>query len=115
MKNLLKITVLFTIVFFQLSCKSSQAISMKQGTITVPAKGEIKVWDTIDHDSFSLNLVNPSTKNSCEAYKVKNGIQKWISPSLLANNSIEFSIASKGYLLLKNFSNEVIIVNYSIN
>ncbi len=115
MKNQLKITVLFTIVFFQLSCKSSQAISPKQGTINVPEKGEIKVWENIEHDSFSLKLENTSTKNSCEAYKVKNGVEKWISPSLLANKSLEFSIASNGYLLLKNFSNEVITVNYLIN
>ena len=114
MKLALKITALI-LLLVQISCKTMQDISPKQGTIVVPAKGEIKMWENIDHNSFSLELENTSTKNSCEAYKVKNGFQKWISPSLLANKSLEFSIASNGYLLLQNYSNEEITVKYSIN
>ncbi|MBC7606403.1 MAG: hypothetical protein H7199_05560 [Burkholderiales bacterium] len=114
MQNLLKITTLITILLFQISCKSTQDISPKQGILIVPAKGEIRMWDNLEHGSLSLKLVNTSTKNSCEAYQVKQGNQKWISPSLLANKSLEFSIAANGHLLLKNYSAEVITVKYTI-
>ena len=114
-KNSFKITALIVIVLFHISCKTVQVISPKQGSIIVPAKGEIKMWDNLEHASFSLKLENTSTKNSCEAYKVKNGLQKWISPSLLADKSLEFSIAANGYLLLQNYSDEVITVNYTID
>ncbi|WP_310379301.1 hypothetical protein [Flavobacterium sp.] len=115
MTNLFKITILIVLVLFQISCKPVQDISPKQGTITVPAKGKIKMWNDLEHASFSLKLENTSTKNSCEAYKVKKGNQKWISPSLLANKSLEFSIATNGYLVLQNYSDEVITVKYTIN
>ena len=115
MKTIIKITLLIAIVLFQTSCKTIQDISPKQGTIVVPAKGEIKMWETIDHNSFSLKLENTSTKHSCEAYKVKNGVQQWISPSLLANKSLQFSIATNGYLLLQNYSDENITIKYTIN
>lgn len=114
MQNLFKITTLLAIVLFQISCKTVQDISPKQGTVIVPAKGEIRMWDNLEHGSFSLKLENTSTKNSCEAYKVKNRNQKWISPSLLANKSLEFSIAANGHLLLQNYSDEVITVKYTI-
>lgn len=114
MKNLLKSTTMFLILLFQISCKPTQDISPKQGTIIVPAKGEIRVWNNIEHSSFSLKLENTSSKNSCEAYKVKNGFQKWVSPSLLASKSLEFSIATNGHLLLQNYSDEVITVKYTI-
>ena len=115
MNTIFKITAIVTFLFFQFSCRSVPEISPKQGTIVVPAKSEIKIWDNINHDSFTLKLENTSTKNSCEAYKVKNGNQKWISPSLLANKTLEFSIAANGHLLLKNFSDEVITIKYIIN
>lgn len=114
MKKLLKITTLIALVLLQVSCKSTQDISTKQGIITVPAKGEIRIWDNLEHSPFSLKLDNTSSKNSCEAYKVKNGSQKWISPSLLANKSLEFSIAANGHLLLQNYSDEIITVKYTI-
>ncbi len=114
-KFLFKTTALLLVLLLQISCKTIQDISPKQGTIVVPAKGEIKMWGNLEHSSFSLKLENTSTKNSCEAYKVKNGNQKWISPSLLASKSLEFSIASNGYLLLQNFSDEEITINYIIN
>ena len=114
MNNLLKITALIAMVLLHVSCKSLQEISPKQGEIIVPAKGEIRMWDKIEHGSFSLKLENTSTKNSCEAYKVKNGFQRWISPSLLANKSLEFSIATNVHLLLQNYSDEVITVKYLI-
>ena len=114
MKTIIKFTAIITILLFQFSCKTVQGISPKQGTIIIPAKGEIRMWDNLEHGSFSLNLENTSTKNSCEAYKVKNGYQKWISPSLLATKSLEFSIAANGHLLLQNYSDEIITVKYTI-
>lgn len=115
MNTIFKITTIISLLFFQFSYKSLPEVSPKQGTIVVPAKGEIKMWDNISHESFTLKLENTSTKNSCEAYKVTNGSEKWISPSLMANKTLKFSIATNGYLLLKNFSDEVITVKYSIN
>jgi hypothetical protein len=72
------------------------------------------MWNNLQHGSFSIKLLNTSTKNSCEAYKVKNGHQKWISSSLLANKTLQFSIATNGHLLLQNYSDEVITVKYTI-
>lgn len=115
MKNSIKISILIILIAFQSSCKSID-ISPKEGVIKVPAKGEIRVWQNLEHGAFSLHLENQSIKNSCEAYKVSAfGTQKWISPSLLANKTLDFSIPSNGSLLLKNFSDEEITVSYKIN
>lgn len=115
MKNILKLAIVFSLFVATVSCKSLD-ITPKQGTITVPAKGEIRQWQNTEHGSFSIHLENKSIKNSCEAYKVSaTGSEKWISPSLLANGTIDFSIASNGSLLLKNFSEETITVNYKID
>lgn len=115
MQNLFKITVLVAIVLFQVSCKTVQDISPNQGAIIVPAKGEIKLFDNIEHNSFSINLTNKSVKNSCEAYTVKNGNRKWISPSLPVNGTLNFSVSSSAYVLLQNYSDENISVVYTIN
>lgn len=115
MKNILKLAVVFSLFVVTVSCKSVD-ITIKQGTITVPAKGEIRQWQNTEHGSFSIHLENKSTKNSCEAYKVSAfGNEKWIYPSLLASGSLDFSIASNGSLLLKNFSDETITVIYTID
>lgn len=114
MKNLIKITLATALILFQFSCKTID-ISPKQGTITVPAKGEIRVWENVEHSSFSLHLENKSATNSCEAYTVKNNNEKWISPSLLANSALDFTVPSNGAILLKNFSNETLTVNYTID
>lgn len=114
MKNLFKITILLAFIFLQFSCKSV-IISPKQGTITVPAKGEIRVWENIDHGSFSLHLENKSDLNSCEAYTVKNKYEKWISPSLLAKSALDFTVPANGSVLLKNFSNENLTITYTID
>lgn len=115
MKNLIKSILLIVLISFQTSCKSVD-ISPKEGVIKVPAKGEIEIWKNIEHASFSIHLENKSVKNSCEAYKVSAfGNKKWITPSLLANKSLQFSIPSNGSLLLQNYSDEEIIVNYKIN
>ncbi|MEC4004199.1 hypothetical protein OX283_006000 [Flavobacterium sp. SUN052] len=115
MKNSIKISILLILISFQFSCKSVD-ISPKEGTIKVPPKGEIRMWQNIEHSSFTLHLENKSSKNSCEAYKVSSsGNQKWISPSLLAKKSLDFTISSNGSLLLQNYSEEELIVNYTIN
>ena len=117
MKNFLKILVLVTIVFFQFSCKSQIEITPKEGTIKVPAKGEITLWKDVPHNSFSVNLENTSAKNSCEIYKVNSlGIRKWIYPSLQANKSENITIKQNGSLLIQNYSDEILTtINYKIN
>jgi hypothetical protein len=115
MKNLLKITAFVFVMILQFSCKSVKEIAPKTATIIVPAKGEIKLFKNSEHSSFSINLTNKSTKNSCEAFTVKNDYKKWISPSLLANKDLDFSVSSDSYVLLENYSNENISVIYTIN
>lgn len=114
MKNLFKITLAVTIILLQSSCKT-MTISPTQGTLTVPAKGEIRVWENMEHSSFSLHLENGSNQNSCEAYTVKNNYEKWVSPSLLAKSSLDFTVPSDGSVLLKNFSSENLTITYTIN
>lgn len=115
MNTFLKITALISLLFFQFSCKTVQDISPKTATIIVPAKGEIKLFDAVEHDSFLINLTNKSTLNSCEAYVVKNENKKWISPSLLANKQLDFSVSSSAYVLLQNYSDENVSVVYTID
>ena len=115
MNTFLKITAIVSLLFFQFSCKTAIDISPKTATIIVPAKGEIKLFDAIEHNSFSINLTNKSTRNSCEAYVVKGGNKKWISPSLLANKQLDFSVASSAYVLLQNYSDENVLVVYTID
>ena len=115
MKNSIQISALIVFAMFQTSCKSTSEIAQKTATINVPSKSEIKLFDQVEHNSFSINLSNQSTKNSCEAYLIKNNSKKWISPSLLANKELDFSVAKNAYVLLENFSDENITVTYSIN
>ena len=115
MKNLIKSILVIILIAFQTSCKSVD-ISPKEGVIKVPPKGELRMWQNLEHSSFSLHLENNSVKNSCEAYKVNSiGNEKWISPSLLASKTLDFTIPSDGSLLLKNFSDEELTINYKIN
>ena len=114
MKNFLKILAIATIVFFQFSCKSQIDISPKTATVIVPAKGELKLFENTQHGSFSINIKNKSIKNSCEAYTVKNGNKKWISPSLPVNGELDFSVPKDGLVLLENYSDENISITYTI-
>ena len=115
MKSIMTITAIVSILILQFSCKSAMDISPKSATINVPARGEIKLFDNIEHSFFSIILTNQSRKKSCEIYVVKNGVKKWITPSLLANKQLYFSISSSAYVLLENFSDENISVVYSID
>ena len=115
MKTSIKLSILGLLFLATISCKSVD-INPKQGTFVIPAKGEIRQWQNIEHRSFALHLENKSVKNSCEAYKVTaNGNEKWISPSLLTGGTLDFTIPTDGSLLLKNFSDENITVTYIIN
>ena len=114
MNTIFKITAFISVLFLQFSCKTYQDIVPKTATIIVPAKGEIELFKNIEHASFSINLVNKSVKNSCEAYTIKNGNRKWISPSLPVNGKLDFSVASAASVLLQNYSDENISVVYSI-
>ena len=115
MNTIFKITAIITVLLFQISCKTYQDIAPKTATIIVPAKGEIKLFENVNHNSLSLNLKNLSTKNSCEAFTVKNGNKKWISPSLPINGQLNFSVSSSAYVLLQNYSNENISIVYTID
>ncbi|MDN3676262.1 hypothetical protein QWY90_02935 [Flavobacterium paronense] len=113
MKNLFKISMSTALILLAFSCKTVN-ISPKQASITVPAKGAISIWQNIEHASFSLHLENKNTTNSCEAYTVKNNVEKWISPSLLADSTLDFTVPTNGSVLLKNFSNENLTITYTI-
>lgn len=114
MKNIFEKNLLIVFFMLQFSCKSIN-ISPKQGTVTVPAKGEIRIWENIEHNSFVVHLENKSTTNSCEAYTVNNNYEKWIAPSLLAQSRLDFTVPSDGSILLKNFSDENLTINYTID
>lgn len=114
MKTILKITALLFVLLAQLSCKSQIDISLKTATVVVPAKGELKLFENVTHPSFSLNLKNKNIKNSCEAYTVRNGNKKWISPSLPVNGELDFSVPKDASVLLENYSDETISITYTI-
>lgn len=115
MKNLIKITAIVYVLFLQISCKTYQDVSPKMATIIVPAKGEIELFKNVEHASFRIYLTNQSTKNSCEAFTIKNGNRNWISPSLPVNGKLDFSVSSSASILLQNYSDENISVVYTIN
>ena len=114
MNKIMKFTAI-VFVFFQFSCKTYQDIVPKTATIIIPAKGEIVLFENIEHASFTINLQNFSTKNSCEAYTIKNGNKKWISPSLPVNGKLDFYVSSDASVLLQNYSDENISLVYIIN
>jgi hypothetical protein len=117
MKHLFFAAALFSISLF--SCSSSQNLTNivpKSGTIEIPAKGEFRIWKDIEHGSFTVTTTNSSPSQSVELYKVKsNGAEKWISPSLLANTSLEIDIPANGHLLIKNFNDNAFTVTYKIS
>lgn len=99
------------------SCKPNEGISSikpQNGVIELPAKGEVRVWNDVSHGSFAVILMNNSTSQSCEVYKVKDGNESWISPSLMAGKTMTITIPEDGHLYVKNFNPNVIKINYSI-
>jgi len=116
MKNILTTWLLCSSLF--ISCLSMQDISNiypKSGKIEISAKGEYRLWQNVKHNKFMVTLTNSSKNQSVELYKVKSdGSEKWISPSLLANSSIDITIPADGHLLIKNFNSNIFTVDYKI-
>jgi hypothetical protein len=116
MKQLFSIALFFGFIFS--SCSTSQGITNvqpKSGTITIPAKGEFRMWQNVTHGAFTVTLANSSPNQSVELYKVKsNGSEKWISPSLLANSSQQVTIPADGHLFIKNFNDNAFTISYQI-
>lgn len=114
-----KVTFLFLAsTLMAMSCNSSQNlvnIQPQMGNLEIPAKGELRVWKDLKHASFDVVLTNANTAQSCEAYYVKrDGTEKWISPSLLANSKLTVHIPSDGHLFLKNFNPNTFTIAYEI-
>ncbi len=112
------ISSVFLVFLFFAGCSTSQGltnIQPKSGKIEIPAKGEFRMWKDLAHSSFTVTLTNSSATQSCELYKVKsNGTEKWVSPSLLANTSLEVDIPADGHLFIKNFNDNVFTITYKI-
>ena len=111
MKNLILAIIL---VVASISCKSLPEITPKKGSFEVNSNQNLTLWRE-KHQSFSVNLENTSTKNSCEVYTIKNGSKKWISPSLQANKSLYFNVPANASVFIENYSTENVKINYSIN
>ena len=108
-----------TIAVFAISCHSGKNlvnIQPKSGSIVIPEKGELRIWNNIKHSGFDVLLTNNSEKQSCDIYYVKSdGNEKWIKPSLMAQSSQTISIPVDGYLLLKNFNPNNLTITYKIS
>jgi hypothetical protein len=117
MKNTIRSIAVFLILFLTYSFQShsQQKNIPKKGILEINAKSEIHFWKNIEHNAFRIHLSNPSKVNSCEAYIVKNGREKWISPSLLANGTLEFNVPKNSSIFFKNFSTENLKITYTIN
>lgn len=73
------------------------------------------MWKGIKHGRFTVKIMNTDPKQSVELYTVKsNGSEKWVSPSLLANSSLNVTIPSDGHLFIKNFNPNTFKVSYTI-
>jgi hypothetical protein len=101
------------------SCNSSHlmaTIEPKSGNIELSAKGELRIWKDIQHPSFTVVLTNNAPQQSCEIYTVKSGgVEKWVSPSLLANSSLAVTVPGDGHLFFKNFNPNTLTITYKIN
>ena len=117
MKNLISSAIIFATMLIS-SCNSNKnlvSIQPKTGFLEIPAKGELRMWNHLEHASFTVILTNLSLTQSCELYAVKNnGNEKWVSPSLLANTTLSVSIPANGHLFVKNFNDNVLKINYQI-
>jgi hypothetical protein len=115
MKKLFFILSISSLTLFSCS-RNITNIEPKLGTIEIPSKGEFRIWKGITHSSFSVKLTNSDSKQSVELYTVKsNGSEKWVSPSLLANSSLEVTIPADGHLFIKNFNPNNFKVSYKIS
>jgi hypothetical protein len=116
MKKFLVIS--FALSLFTFACKSTgtmASIQPKAGEIELPANGELRMWKDIEHPSFSVTFSNPNEKQSCEIYKVKNGNEDWVSPSLIAGKSLTVTVPANGHIFFKNFNPNVLKITYKID
>lgn len=117
MKNLL-LCMLMLSSSVLLSCKTTSSMALiepKEGSIDLPAKGEIRIWKDIAHPRFSVILTNPSSTQSCELYTVtESGSQKWIDPSLQAGKSITVKVPKNGHLFVQNNNPNVLKIMYKV-
>ena len=117
MKKLFNSLLVLSIML--ISCKSTGSIASiqpKSGKLTLPVKGELRIWKDILHPSFTVTLSNSSATQSCEVYTVNDsGYEKWVNPSLLAGTSLTVKVPANGHLFFKNFNNNVFTVNYQVN
>lgn len=116
MKHLL--LALCTLTMVLNACKSTESmvgIQPKFGSISLPAKGELRLWQNTNHPAFTITLTNEATNQSCELYIVnKLGNEKWINPSLMPRKSITLTISKNGHLFFKNFNPNSLKINYKI-
>jgi hypothetical protein len=107
-----------TIISIASSCKSTgsmAAIEPKSGNIELPAKGELRIWKDTQHPGFTVVLTNNAPQQSCEIYTVKsNGVEKWVSPSLLANSTLTVTVPANGHLFFKNFNPNTLTIIYKV-
>jgi uncharacterized lipoprotein YajG len=117
MKKIILVLAIISSLFA--ACNTSQsltAIEPKSGTFDLPASGEFTIWQNTTHSSFTITLTNKNPKQSCEVYTVnKNGKQKWINPSLLANTTLTVNVPKDGHLFFKNFNSNNLVINYQVN
>lgn len=116
MKKLFAIMLLCSAIFT--NCSTSNGITNiqpKSGSIEIPANGEFRMWRNVAHGTFTVTITNPASNQSVELYKVKkDGNEKWVSPSLSANSSLDVTIPADGHLFIKNFNNNNFTVTYKI-
>lgn len=114
--SFLAIFATLTIIFSCQSGRNLTAIQPKGGKLTIPAKGELRVWNNLQHASFEVELTNANADQSCEVYYVKSsGTEKWVNPSLIANSKLTVSIPTDGHLFLKNFNPNPLTISYQIS
>lgn len=114
-KLLIASFALLTLIFACKSTGTMASIQPKSGEIELPAKGEFRMWKDIEHPSFSVTFTNPNEKQSCEIYKVKNGNEDWVSPSLIAGKSLTITVPANGHVFFKNFNPNVLKITYKID
>ena len=117
-KKMKKLKVLFlaTVLLTTACSRNLVGIEPKAGIIEVPQKGEFRIWKGIEHSSFKVMLTNNDPKQSVELYTVsKTGVEKWVSPSLKANTSLNITIPSDGHLFIKNFNPNTFKIVYKID
>ncbi len=116
MKKLILAAVIAAAAFA--SCNSSRSmatIEPKSGNIELPAKGELRIWKNTQHPSFRVMLTNNAPQQSCEVYTVQSsGVEKWVSPSLVANSTLTVTVPADGHLFFKNFNPNTLTILYKV-